>query len=62
MSTMLVSPCRSTKFLKRSEPPAPGADDWNEVTKIASGKSPPLAYALVWLSSLLRFIGSKLVS
>jgi hypothetical protein len=38
------------------------SDDWNELTKIASGKSPPLAYALVWLSSLLRFIGTKFVS
>jgi len=38
------------------------SDDWNELTKIASGKSPPLAYALVWLSSLLRFIGTKIVS
>lgn len=38
------------------------SDDWNELTKIASGKSPPLAYGLVWLSSLLRFIGTKLVS
>jgi hypothetical protein len=38
------------------------SDDWNELTKIASGQRPPIAYALVWLSSLLRFIGSKLVS
>jgi hypothetical protein len=38
------------------------SDDWNEVAKIASGQRPPIAYALVWLSSLLRFIGSKLVS
>ncbi|MFY0583638.1 hypothetical protein ACN28S_63430 [Cystobacter fuscus] len=38
------------------------SDDWNELTEIASGKSPPLAYALVWLSSILRFIGTKLVS
>ncbi|MGZ3457027.1 MAG: hypothetical protein ACXU86_00830 [Archangium sp.] len=38
------------------------SDDWNELTKIASGKSPPLVYALVGLSSLLRFIGTKLVS
>jgi hypothetical protein len=38
------------------------SDDWKELTKIAVGKSPPLAYALVWLSSLLRFIGTKLVS
>jgi hypothetical protein len=38
------------------------SDDWNELTKIASSKSPPLAYALVWLSSILRYIGAKLVS
>jgi hypothetical protein len=38
------------------------SDDWNEVTKIASGQRPPMAYALVWLSSLLRVVGSKLVS
>jgi hypothetical protein len=38
------------------------SDDWNEVAKIASGQRPPIAYALVWLSSLLRFIGSTLVS
>lgn len=38
------------------------SDDWNEVAKIASGQRAPIAYALVWLSSLLRFIGSKLVS
>jgi hypothetical protein len=36
--------------------------DWNEVAKIASGQRLPTAYALVWLSSLLRFIGSKLIS
>ena len=36
--------------------------DWEELTKITVGQSPPLAYALVWLSSLLRFIGAKLVS
>jgi hypothetical protein len=38
------------------------SDDWNEVARIASGQRAPIAYALVWLSSLLRFIGSKLVS
>ena len=38
------------------------SDDWNEVAKIAVGQRPPIAYALVWLSSLLRFIGTKLVS
>jgi hypothetical protein len=38
------------------------SDDWSELAKIASGERPPLAYALVWLSSLLRCIGTKLVS
>jgi hypothetical protein len=38
------------------------SDDWAELTKIASGQRPPAAYALVWLSSLLRFIGARLVS
>ena len=38
------------------------SDDWNEVAKIASGQRPPIAYALVWLSSLLRFIGTKLAA
>ena len=38
------------------------SDNWNEVAKIASGQRPPSAYGLVWLSSLLRFIGTKLVS
>lgn len=38
------------------------SDDWNEVAKIASGQRPPIAYALVWLSSILRFIGLKIVS
>ena len=39
-----------------STPPEPEltmgqfSDDWSEVEKIVSGKSPPLAYALVWLS------------
>ena len=38
------------------------SDDWNEVAKIASAQRAPIAYALAWLSSLLRFIGTKLVS
>ncbi|WNG15728.1 hypothetical protein [Cystobacter fuscus] len=37
------------------------SDDWDEVMKIASAQRPPIAYALVWLSSILRFIGSKIV-
>jgi hypothetical protein len=38
------------------------SDDWNELTKITAGQRPPTAYALVWLSSILRHIGSKLIS
>ncbi|WP_434380107.1 IS4 family transposase [Melittangium boletus] len=38
------------------------SDDWNEVEQIASGQRPPTAYALVWLSSIMRIIGSKLIS
>jgi hypothetical protein len=38
------------------------SDDWNEVAKVASGHRPPTAYALIWLSSRLRLIGSKLIS
>lgn len=38
------------------------SDDWNEVMKIASGQRPPMAYGLVWLSSLLRIVGTKLIS
>lgn len=38
------------------------SDDLLELTKINSGKRKPIAYAFVWLSSLLRFIGAKVVS
>lgn len=38
------------------------SDDLNELTRIATGQRPPTAYALVWLSSILRVVGSKLVS
>jgi hypothetical protein len=35
------------------------SDDWSEVTKIAEGRRPPLAYALVWLAAVLRRVGEK---
>lgn len=38
------------------------SDDWKELQQISSGQKKPLAYALVWLSSVLRFVGTKLVS
>lgn len=37
-------------------------DDWRELQRLASGQRPPIAYALVWLSAILRRIGSKVVS
>lgn len=38
------------------------SDDWKELQQIASGQRPPITYALVWLSSVLRFVGTKIVS
>lgn len=38
------------------------SDDLAELEKITSGQKAPLAYALVWLSSVLRFVGAKIVS
>lgn len=38
------------------------SDDQRELTRIRIGAQPPLAYALVWLSSLLRFVGARIVS
>jgi hypothetical protein len=35
------------------------SDDWNELQKIRSGTAPPIGYALVWLSSILRAVGEK---
>jgi hypothetical protein len=34
-------------------------DDWNEMEKIIKNQSEPIAYALVWLSALLRFVGEE---
>jgi hypothetical protein len=33
------------------------SDDWSEMLKIADGEMPPVGYALVWLSSILRAAG-----
>jgi len=37
------------------------SDDWMELKKIGSKESEPLGYALVWLSSIMRVIGEKVV-
>jgi hypothetical protein len=37
------------------------SDDWNELTAILNEESPPIGYALVWLSAILRNIGDKAV-
>lgn len=37
------------------------SDDWNELNAILKEESPPIAYALVWLSAILRNIGEKSV-
>lgn len=37
------------------------SDDWNELNEILRGESPPIGYALVWLSSILRIVGEKSV-
>lgn len=33
------------------------SDDLQELRSIQSGERPPLPYALVWLASLLRYVG-----
>lgn len=33
------------------------SDDLQELRSIQSGTTPPLPYALVWLASLLRYVG-----
>jgi hypothetical protein len=35
------------------------ADDWAEISAIAAGAKPPIGYALVWASTLLRAIGDR---
>ena len=38
------------------------SDDWAELLGILQDKRPPIAYALVWLSSVLRAAGETVVS
>ena len=38
------------------------SDDYEFLEKMASGESPPIAYGLLWLSSLARYIAEKVVS
>jgi hypothetical protein len=35
--------------------------DWEELVRIETGDSPPIGYALVWLSTMLRALGEKAV-
>jgi hypothetical protein len=37
------------------------SDDWAEVAKIASGDNEPVGYALVWLSSIYKILGEKIM-
>lgn len=37
------------------------SDDWKEVQSIADGTKEPIAYGLVWLASVLRAVGEKVV-
>lgn len=34
-------------------------DDWTELQGLLQGSSEPISYALVWLSSVIRFIGES---
>jgi hypothetical protein len=38
------------------------SSDVEELERIAVGRSAPIAYALVWLSSVVRLAGSRIVS
>lgn len=38
------------------------SEDLQNVRAVIGGKRPPIAYALVWVSTLLRFIGSKIAA
>lgn len=35
------------------------ADDWDELLKIANSDMPPVGYALIWLSAILRAVGES---
>lgn len=38
------------------------SEDWRELHRILQGESEPISYALVWLASILRAVGEKVVS
>ncbi len=38
------------------------SEDLENVRAVVVGSKPPIAYALVWVSALLRFIGSKIAA
>jgi hypothetical protein len=35
------------------------SDDWMELKKILDGENKPIAFALVWLSNILRYVGEE---
>jgi hypothetical protein len=38
------------------------SEDWDRIQQILRGEAPPIGYALVWVASLLRRIGSTNVA
>ncbi len=38
------------------------SEDWQQLQAIASGRKPPIGYGFAWLSSILRFISTKVTS
>jgi hypothetical protein len=38
------------------------SEDWENVRAIGAGRKDPIAYGLVWLSTILRFVGSNIVA
>ena len=38
------------------------SQDMEALRDIEAGKRPPIGYAFTWLSALLRFVGSKVIS
>jgi hypothetical protein len=37
------------------------SDDWNELCKLLSEQSPPIAYKLIWAAAILRAVGERVV-
>ncbi len=35
------------------------SSDWEHIQKIASGNEEPIAYSLVWLASLMKYLGEN---